>query len=154
GTRPGSPDGKDTPAGQSGGSPAKAGKGGDEKRKPLEPKELEALWKQLLTRESKDAYKAIWTLVEAPAQAIPFLRKRVPPRAPVKAERLQQLLRDLGSDQEKVAETAFKELGHLHELASLELRQFLREGKPNRPARERAEQLVKKLDNFELSPEG
>jgi WD40 repeat protein len=127
--------------------------GVSQKGKPLGPKELEALWKQLTTELSKDAYKAVWALIEAPDQAVPFLRKRVMPRTPIKAERLQKLLRDLGSDQEKVADAAFKELEHLQELALPTLRAFLRADNLPKAARERAERLLTLLERFTLSPD-
>jgi len=108
-----------------------------QKGKSLGPKELEALWKQLMG-SPEDAYKAIWALVEAPDQAIPFLRKRILPRVVVKAERLKQLLRDLDSDQEKVAGAAFKELERLREQAARALDEFLRGDKVTKAGRERA----------------
>jgi hypothetical protein len=124
-----------------------------QKGKPLGPKELEALWKTLMTDSAKDAYKALWALVEAPDQAVPFLRKRILPRAPVKAERLQQLLRDLDSDQEKVADAAFKELERLDDLAVRALRRFLQDGKTTKAGRQRAEKLLTRLERFVMTPE-
>jgi WD40 repeat protein len=124
-----------------------------QKSKSLGPKELEALWKQLTTAVAKDAYKAMLALVEAPDQSIPFLRKRVPPRTPVKAERLQKLLSDLGSNQEKIADAAFKELERLRELARPALRKFLRTDSLPKAVRERAEKLLTLLEPFALSPE-
>ena len=123
-----------------------------QKSKPLGPKELEALWKQL-AGPPEDAYKAVLALIEVPDQAIPFLRKRILPRAPVKAERLKQLLRELDSDQKKVADAAFKELERLREQAGRALREFLRDDKVTKAGRERAEKLLDLLQEFKLPPE-
>jgi hypothetical protein len=117
------------------------GKGDAAKGKALTPKELEALWDQLTTKDPKVAYKVTWTLIEAPREAIPFLRKRVRPKAPVKAERLKKLLRDLSSKEEKVWKTAYKELLGLRELAVNGVRDFLR-GKLPKEVQQRAEKLL------------
>jgi WD40 repeat protein len=122
---------------------------------PLGPKEREALWDDLAGADAARAYRAILTLIDAPAQAVPFLSKRLRPAATLTSlqeQNLQQLVRDLDNRRFAVREKATRELKALGPAAVPILRQAL-EGKPTAEARRRMEQLLEILSGFALAPD-
>src|SRR5262249_54446479 len=66
--------------------------------------ELEALWADLARTDAARAYRAMWSLVGAPARSLPMFRERLRPIAAVEAQRLAQVIADLDSDRFEVRE--------------------------------------------------
>jgi hypothetical protein len=107
----------------------------------LTPPQLQVLWEGLKGAETTKAREALWEMVAAPAQAVPFLAEHVRPVLAADPKRTEQLIRDLGSDQFAVRERAARELEALAEAAAPALRRALR-GKPPVELRRRVEQLL------------
>ena len=78
----------------------------------LAPKDLDAVWHDLLAWEASVAYPALWKLVAAPDQAVALLDVRARQQLPT-VPRVKQLLADLDSAQYKVREQATRELESL-----------------------------------------
>src|SRR5262249_48083991 len=65
----------------------------------LSPRDLEALGADLADADARKAYRAVWTLVATPEQAVSFLRERLRPAAAVAADpRIPRLIADLDDD--------------------------------------------------------
>jgi RNA polymerase sigma factor (sigma-70 family) len=107
----------------------------------LSPAELQVLWERLKEAEAAKARVALWELVAAPGQAVPFLAEQMRPVLAADPVRTEQLIRDLESDQFAARERATRELGALAEAAAPALRRALR-GKPSVDLRRRVEQLL------------
>jgi RNA polymerase sigma factor (sigma-70 family) len=110
-------------------------------------KELEARWNDLADRDASKAYRALCDLVRAARQAVPLLRERLRPAPALEAmlaQRLQQRIADLDSDQFTVREKAREELEKLGELAEPALRTALN-GQPSLEVRLRVERLLERL---------
>jgi WD40 repeat protein len=106
--------------------------------------ELQDLWDDLAGADAMKAYQAMWTLVNAPRQSVPFLQKHLKqvPHADVK--KLDQLIQDLDSDSFATRDRATRELATLSDLAREPLEKVLRE-KPPLEVRKRVELLLGKL---------
>src|SRR5262249_55322438 len=85
-----------------------------------------------------------WTLVASPQQAVPFLKKRLQPAAPVDTERINRLIKSLDDDVFEVREKATAELKKFGEQAEAALRKALAAG-PSAEVRLRLESLLEKL---------
>lgn len=108
---------------------------------------LETLWDDL-AREAPKAYQSVRALAAVPERAVPFLRERLKPVAPLTAgdrERFARLLADLNSDRFVVREKAAAELEKQGAAVERLLRQALA-GKPGLELRRRLEELLGKLD--------
>jgi WD40 repeat protein len=115
----------------------------------LEDKDLERLWDDLGGADAEKAFRARQTLTAAPAEAAPFLSKRLQAlAAPVPEERMRRLIAGLDDDDFKKREEAFKELAALGGAAGPALRAAL-EAKPSLEARLRLERLTAMLDGPE-----
>jgi WD40 repeat protein len=115
----------------------------------LEDKDLERLWDDLGGADAEKAFRARQTLTAAPAEAAPFLSKRLQAlAAPVPEERMRRLIAGLDDDDFKKREEAFKELAALGGAAGPALRTAL-EAKPSLEARLRLERLTAMLDGPE-----
>jgi WD40 repeat protein len=106
---------------------------------------LEESWKALLDEDAGRAHRAVWVLARMPGKSIPLLKDRLGPVKAVGRERLDQLIKDLDSDQFAVREKALAELQKLDELAEPELRLAL-QGKPTLEQRRRIEPMLARLD--------
>src|SRR5262249_5047278 len=106
--------------------------------------ELAAAWTRLTGEDSAQAYQALWTLVASPQQAVPFLKKRLQPAAPVDTERINRLIKSLDDDGLEVREKATAELKKFGEQAEAALRKALAAG-PSAEVRLRLESLLEKL---------
>jgi WD40 repeat protein len=115
-----------------------------EKEPSLSPAELQARWDELAGADAMKAYQAMWALVNAPRQSIPFLKKYLKqvPHADVK--KLDQLIKDLNSDSFATRDRATRELATLSDLAREPLEAVLRK-KPPLEVRKRVELLLGKL---------
>jgi hypothetical protein len=107
----------------------------------LDAEQVEALWNDLASEDAGRAFKATVTLGAAPAQTVPWLRKRLKPVATPDAKRIAELIAQLDSDDFAVRNTAAKELEKLGDLAGPALRKAL-EGAISIEARRRIETLL------------
>jgi uncharacterized protein with WD repeat len=121
---------------------------------PLFPCELEALWLDLDADHAATAYRAAYTLVGAPEQAVALLKERLKPAAvvPDEAERRRRLIAHLDAPQFLVRQKATQELADLGRSAEIVLRRAL-EGQPPLEVRQRVERLLLRLKTTPLSPE-
>jgi hypothetical protein len=118
----------------------------------LSPREVEALWADLLGEDAARAYRAIRALVAAPAHSVPFLRKHLRPVPPPPPARLARLIADLDAGQFAERERATGELERLGRLAVPALRQALA-GRPSPEARRRIEALLRRPEPLPLAAE-
>jgi WD40 repeat protein len=114
--------------------------------------QLESLWVDLAGADAPRAYRAMWSLTSAAPQAVPWLKERVRPVAPVESHRVARLIADLDSDLFETRESASRELEKLGEAAGPALPQGLTDRLAPEPRR-RVEQLLAKLEGLDASPE-
>jgi hypothetical protein len=112
----------------------------------LNPQFLESTWQDLGGGDGFKALNAIWALVDAPAETVPFLRQRLRPVRGPSEQRLQQLLRSLDDDQFAVREHAAKELADFGELVKPALEKHVATN-PGLQARRTLEDLLERADN-------
>jgi RNA polymerase sigma factor (sigma-70 family) len=116
--------------------------------RPAQPtaRDLEALWTDLADKDPRKAYRAIWSLAQAPRQSVPWLQKQLRPvvvSAGLK-QRMERLLTDLDGTRFAVRQKAATELEKLGEVAAPALRRALA-NKLSVEARQRVERLLHKL---------
>jgi hypothetical protein len=107
----------------------------------LTPRQLETCWNDLANADAAKAYEAVWQLVAASEQAVPFLRRKLPPISRPDAKAIARWIADLDSDDFTLREKATEELRKLGENAGPVLRQTL-ESKPSAEAQRRIQQLL------------
>jgi hypothetical protein len=107
---------------------------------PAEARQLET-WYTDLAGDATQAHRAIWGLVDVPAQAVPLLRDRLRPAVALPAEELQRLVQDLDSSQFSRREEASRRLVEIGEEAEPILRQALAD-KPSAETRRRLERIL------------
>jgi hypothetical protein len=125
-------------------------------RKPLGEEQAQACWEALRGDDARKAYRAVVRLAAAPKEAVPFLRARVRPAAPLPREGQQLLdrwLRDLDDDRFEVRERASAALVRLGEAALPAARKTLAES-PSAEVRRRLQDVVERLARLALSPQG
>jgi RNA polymerase sigma factor (sigma-70 family) len=105
-----------------------------------ETRELEAWWRDL-AGDAAQAHRAIWSLADVPAQAVPFLRDRVHPAAALPADELRTLVQDLDSPRFPRREEASRRLAEFGEDAEPALRRALAD-KPSVEVRQRLERIL------------
>jgi RNA polymerase sigma factor (sigma-70 family) len=115
-------------------------RGGRLQPREFTPAELKNAWTDLASDDGPTAFDAIWAMIAAPEQAVPFLNERLRPAA-VDASRIARLIADLDSDQFAVRQQAAQDLEQLGELAEPALRRAL-EGRLPLESRRRIEQLL------------
>ena len=118
----------------------------------LSAKEIADWWEQLALPDPAVANLAANRLAAAPRQAVPFLRDRVFPAAPVAGQRTEQLIADLDSKAFRTRQGATDELEKLGERAEAALLQTLAKN-PSLEARRRIETLLARLSGPITSPE-
>jgi hypothetical protein len=120
----------------------------------LPAKELTALWDDLGSDNHARADAAFRKLAGAGETAVPFLREQLRGVAmpPVDGARLDQHVRDLSSPVYAVRNRAFAALLKQGELAEPRLRKLLA-ARPSLEAERRANQLLAKLQEPDLSPD-
>ena len=118
----------------------------------LPPAEIKRLWTDLADASGVKAYRAMWTLVAAGKQVLPFLGERLRPVPAPDDARIARLIADLDSEQFKVRSQATKELQQLGELAERALRTAW-EGKITLETRQRLTLLLDEIRNRLLSSE-
>jgi RNA polymerase sigma factor (sigma-70 family) len=109
----------------------------------LSPNELQLEWEALRKEDATRAYKALWTLRNAPGQALPLLKRELRPAKAVDPKRIERLLDDLNGEEFAVREKATEELAMLGVAAQAALRKALEAG-PSAEARRRLERLLAK----------
>jgi hypothetical protein len=118
----------------------------------LRPEQLKTLWDQLAGADAKNAYQAIVSLANVPAQSVPLLREHLRPVAPADPDRLARLLAELDDEQAAVRDKATAELGRQADLAEELLRKALA-NPPSAEARQRLEKLLELVDSSTMPPE-
>jgi hypothetical protein len=113
----------------------------------LSSAERDALWTDLADGDSAKAHRAIWALVGAMVDSLPWLRERVKPVVVADGARTAKLIADLENNRFAVRDQAARELEELAEAAAPALRQALA-GTPGMDARERIESLLRRLDTL------
>jgi hypothetical protein len=131
-----------------------AGEGADKKPRPLSPKELETLWDDLAGKDAAKAYRAIWAMVAAPSQSVPFLQARLKAVPGPKPGQIDRLIGELDSKRFTEREKAMVELEKLGPLATPALTKAL-ESKPgpSLEMRRRIEKLLEKTVGLTFSTE-
>ncbi len=114
---------------------------------------LDALWADLAAEDAARAYRAVLALAAAPEQAVPVIRKKLVPVAPVPAERLQQLLADLDSPRFTVRRRARRDLAEIGGAVVPALKKGL-EGGVTLETRRRIEELLSEIGEAGWPPEG
>jgi len=110
------------------------------------PKELEALWADLLGDDAGKAWRAMASLSRTDGAPVDFLQQHLKPEAGVDPKRMTQLLADLESTQFAARQQAEAELEKLGELAEPDLKKLL-DGKPTLDTRQRVDKLLAKVSS-------
>jgi hypothetical protein len=116
-------------------------------RKPLESRHLDKLWQTLESGSAASARLIEQTLVQAPREALPYLREHLKPAAPPdpqRSARIKKFADDLESDQFAARQKAMAELEKLGDEALPALRDRLAHDPPL-DVTLRIEKLLKKL---------
>jgi hypothetical protein len=111
----------------------------------LAPQQLEKLWDDLASDDASRAWRAVCTLVQAPKQAIPWLKEHLKPPGAADLNRITHLIADLDSDQFAARQQAARELEKLGELAETPVREAL-ERHPSLEVRRQVERLLERLE--------
>ncbi len=104
---------------------------------------LDTCWADLAGEDAARAYEAMHKLASVPAQAVPYLNKRLQPVPAVDERRLVRLIADLDNDSFTVREDATKQLEVLGEAATGCLQKALA-GKPSAEGSRRLKALLEK----------
>jgi len=118
----------------------------------LSQKELGELWTTLGGKDVFKAYKAIWTLVQAPGDSVRFLSDHLRPAIPAKKVRLNRLILELDSPRFTVRQKARRELEELGNQAVPTL-QAAQKGHQSVEVRQEITRLLKRIDDYKLTPE-
>jgi hypothetical protein len=118
----------------------------------LSPSRRQALWEGLGDVDAARAYDAVWALAADPGQTTAFMQARLRPVAAVDPQRVVRLVADLDSERYERRKRATEELEKLGDAAEAALRKVLA-GKPSLEMRQRAEQLLQKLEEPITDPE-
>jgi hypothetical protein len=115
-----------------------------EPRSPAVPKprDLLALWDQLIDDDAVRAWRAVGALARCPDQSLPFLRERVRPAAEPTPERLKALLAELENPEFAVREQAAATLTQLGVLAAPTLSRVLKDDKASLELRRRVQAIL------------
>jgi RNA polymerase sigma factor (sigma-70 family) len=107
----------------------------------LTPRQLESCWNALAKPDAAKAYDAVWRLVAAPEQAVPFLRKHLTP-VPLPDEKLvARHIAELDSDDFATRQRAAEELGNFGDAIVPALQRTL-DSNPALEVRRRVQQLL------------
>ncbi|MGH7224735.1 MAG: WD40 repeat domain-containing protein, partial [Gemmataceae bacterium] len=106
---------------------------------------LRECWNALAGEDAARAHQAVWTLIRAPRESVPFLKSRLHPAKLRSREQLDRWIQDLDADAFDVRQKAAAELEKLDELAEPALRRALA-NKPTLELRRRIEPMLAKLE--------
>jgi hypothetical protein len=112
----------------------------------LTPRQLETCWTTLAHEDAAKAYDAVWALVAAPEQALPFLAEHLRPAPRRGTEVVARLIAELDSEDFKVRQKAVEELSKFGDVITPALQQAL-EDKPPLEVRRRVQQLPDRAAN-------
>jgi WD40 repeat protein len=130
---------------------ARCGRDGASPPPKLTGEEVTALWKDLQAIDAQVAYRAMWGLAAAPQDALPMLRKQLPPVPNIDGKQLQRWLSDLGHDDFATREAAFKELARRAEAVEADLNKLLDSDAPPEGKR-RAKDLLAPVESERFAP--
>jgi hypothetical protein len=116
------------------------------------PQEVEALATDLAGPDAARANTAFWTLASAPAQAVPFLLRRLRPVPAVEEDRVRRLVGDLDDRRFGVRQRASQELEKLQDAARPALLRAMA-SRPTLEVSRRIELLLERLEGSSLSAE-
>jgi RNA polymerase sigma factor (sigma-70 family) len=109
----------------------------------LNAAQLDELWKDLGT-DGEKWYKALGKLAGAPKQAVTLFAERVKPATGIEAKKLEQLVKDLDSNDFETREKATAELEKLGEIARPALDRILK-SQPALETQQRVERIIEKM---------
>jgi len=107
----------------------------------LTPRELDACWTALANQDAAKAYDAVWKLIAAPEQAVPFLGKHLTPAPNPDAKIVAERIAELDSDDFAIRQRAADKLSKYGDAIIPALQQTL-DGKPALEVRRRIQQLL------------
>ncbi len=113
-------------------------------KEKLSDKELAVVWTSLGKLNAAEADTAIWSLVYAAGQSVPWLKEKLKPVKPVAEAHLKKLIVDLESDVYAVRQKALLELEAAHDAAGPALTDALK-GKLTLEGKLRVESLLGKI---------
>ncbi len=116
--------------------------------KEAKKKELDSLWAELYKDEPAAAH-ALLKLFKQPDHAVPYLKAKLQPLK-LDADRCRQLLKELGSDDEKTWKAAREELDYFDPRLALDLQALMNEV-TEKPARTRMVELLSTRDADSLA---
>jgi RNA polymerase sigma factor (sigma-70 family) len=97
-------------------------------QRTVSEREVATAWTDLAGNDAEKAYAAIWSLADAPAEAVPFLRARLRPAVEPTADKIGKLIGRLDAAAFADREAAEKELRDLGDTVVLALRARLKSG--------------------------
>jgi WD40 repeat protein len=112
-------------------------------------RDLDGYWADLAGTDAARAYRALWSLVIASQQSLPFLRTRVNGLGIVEPH-IERLITGLDDEEYAVRERAARALERLGEAAEPALRRAVKGSSPEQ--RRAAAELLAKMDAASLSP--
>jgi hypothetical protein len=107
--------------------------------------DLPRLWDDLAGADGRKAYRALWALVAAAPESVPFLRLRLRPVPRTEPREVARWLAELDHDDFAARERATAELEKVREAAEADLRKFLR-GSASGEARRRVRRVLEGLE--------
>ena len=116
--------------------------------KEAKKKELETLWAELY-KDEPAASTALLKLFKQPEHAVPFLKEKLKPLK-LDQNRCQELIKDLGSDDEKVWKAAREELDYFDPRLAIDLQELMTQVTQN-PARTRLVEVMSTRDPDSLA---
>jgi WD40 repeat protein len=111
----------------------------------LTASDLARKWQDLASANAVQAHSAVWTLVAAPKQSLPFLKDHLRPAAPVDRKRVEELIADLGNDRFSVRQQAMQGLERMADRIEGFLQVKLRE-KLTLETQQRLERLLQMVE--------
>ena len=114
-------------------------------RNLLAPEDMDGLWRTLAGEDAAKSHQAIRMLVGNPDQAILLAKGRLRPALEPNAQQFTRWIADLDNNVFAVRDTASRELAKMGEHAETALHKALA-GNPSPEARQRIEQLLRKLE--------
>ncbi len=110
-------------------------------KKQLDAKEMSGCWTNLGGDDAPKAHQAIWVLIAAAQQSVPFLRDHLKPVVATDAAKIQRWIADSDSEQFAVRQAAVKELEKLGGQAEVPIQKAIK-GKASLESRRRLERVL------------
>jgi WD40 repeat protein len=119
---------------------------------PFSAEEKKALWEALGATDAGVAYRAMWGLSAAPAQAVALLKESLQPEPGLDAVRIARLIRDLGSNRFAVREKASAALRKYGRVVEPALRAAVTKSDLSLELRRRVETILRQMKGALLTP--